>query len=245
LIVSSATYRQSSRVNRELLERDPDNRWLARAPRLRMEAEMLRDSLLFTSGLLDQRIGGPSVYPYQPGGLWEEVSFNPAEFTAQEYHQSHGADLYRRGMYSFWKRTLPPPALAIFDAPTRETCVAVRSRSNTPLQSLVLMNDPLAIEAARWLAERGMREHRDSAETIAAFMFRIATSRPATVGEQQELVDLFQRQRTRFQTNPEAAAQLLATGESPRDEKLDPIQHAAWTAVANVILSLDETTTRN
>jgi hypothetical protein len=245
LMVTSSTYRQSSRVEREFLDRDTDNRWLARAPRLRMEAETLRDSLLFVSGLLDQRIGGPSVFPYQPPGLWEEVSFNPNDFSAQVYFQSRGADLYRRGLYTFWKRTLPPPAMVIFDAPTRETCVASRGRSNTALQALVLMNDPTAIEAARYLAARGMLEQGSSAESTAAFLFQVATSRPPTVGERNELVGLFERQVARFQRDPEAATQLLATGDSPRDQRLDPIPHAAWTVVANTILSLDEFITRN
>jgi hypothetical protein len=244
LIVTSETYRQSSRVDPELYQLDPENRWLARAPRLRMEAETVRDSILFVGGLLDQRIGGPSVYPYQPPGLWEEVSFNPAEFSAQTYNPSHGADLYRRGIYSFWKRTLPPPAMAIFDAPTRETCVAVRGRSNTPLQALVLMNDPMVVEAARHLAERGLREHGESPESIVVFLFQVTTSRVPTWSEQRELTGLFERQRARFGRQPAAARQLLAIGDSPRDEQLDLVRHAAWTVVANVILGLDESVVR-
>ena len=153
LIVTSATYRQSSQVTRALLEKDPENRLLARAPRTRMPAEMIRDTALSVSGLLNPAIGGPSVFPYQPAGLWEEMAFGEG-FTAQAYEQDHGADLYRRGMYTFWKRTVPPASLAAFDAPDREKCTARRVMTNTPLQALALLNDPTYVEAARALAER-------------------------------------------------------------------------------------------
>jgi hypothetical protein len=190
-------------------------------------------------------MGGSSVFPYQPAGLWEEVSFNPDEFSAQEYVPSHGADLYRRGLYTFWKRTLPPPAMVVFDAPTRETCVLQRGRSNTPLQALVLMNEPLSIEAARQLAARGLREHPDSPDSLLVFLFRSATSRPPTLGEQELLRSLYRRQLGHFQENPGAADELLAVGESPRDPLLPAPHLAAWTVVASAILCLDETITRN
>ena len=245
LIVTSETYRQSNRVTPELLTADPENRWLTRSPRLRLEAEALRDSMLFVSGLLNQQVGGKSVFPYQPPGLWEEVSFNPNDFSAQTYVQSHGRDLYRRSMYTFWKRTLPPPALAIFDAPTRETCLDARTRTNTPLQALVLMNETTAIESARHLAGRAMLESGPSPVARVAFLVKLVLSRNTTLGEQDELLRLFDRQRTRFQANPAAARQLLATGESPQDARLDPVEQAAWTIVSNVLLSLDEAITRN
>ena len=153
LIVTSATYRQSSKVTAALLEKDPENRLLARASRLRLPAEMIRDTALAASGLLNGEIGGPSVFPYQPRGLWEEMAFGEG-FSAQAYEQSHGKDLYRRGMYTFWKRTVPPASLATFDAPDREKCTARRALTNTPLQALVLMNDPTYVEAARAMAQR-------------------------------------------------------------------------------------------
>ena len=157
LIVTSATYRQSSKVTPALLEKDPENRLLARGPRLRLPAEMIRDTALAASGLLNDEIGGPSVLPYQPKGLWEEMAFGDG-FSAQAYEQSHGPDLYRRGMYTFWKRTVPPASLATFDAPDREKCTARRALTNTPLQALALMNDPTYVEASRALAQRALLE---------------------------------------------------------------------------------------
>src|SRR5687767_9311067 len=165
-MVLSATYRQSSAVTPDLVARDPENRLLARGPRHRLQAELIRDQALAVSGLLDPRIGGQSVFPYQPPGLWEELMSRSDgdQFTAQKYVQSHGADLYRRSMYTFWKRTSPPPSLSAFDAPDRETCTVRRGRTNTPLQALVLMNDPTYVEAARKLAERVMKEAGASPE---------------------------------------------------------------------------------
>ena len=157
LIVTSATYRQSSQVSAELLEKDPENRLLARGPRFRLPAEMVRDNALAVSHLIDKSIGGPSVFPYQPPGIWEELSRGET-FTAQEYHESTGPDLYRRSMYTFWKRTVPPAALNTFDAPDREKCTSRRLITNTPLQALVLLNDPTYVEAARALAQRAMLE---------------------------------------------------------------------------------------
>src|SRR5262249_8125202 len=153
LIVTSATYRQSSHITPQLLARDPENRLLARGPRFRLPAEFIRDQALAVSGLLVPKIGGPSLHPHPPPGLWEEISFG-AGFSAQKYEQDHGDALHRRSMYTFWKRTCPPPALQTFDAPEREFCMVRRSITNTPLQALVLMNDPTYVQAARKLAER-------------------------------------------------------------------------------------------
>jgi hypothetical protein len=160
LIVMSATYRQSSVVTPALHEKDPENRLLARGPRYRLQAEFIRDQALAVSGLLNREIGGKSVSPYQPPGLWEELMSRDdgKNWTAQTYVQDHGKDLYRRTMYTFWKRTCPPPTLATFDAPDRETCTVRRARTNTPLQALVLLNDPTYVEASRKLAERMMTE---------------------------------------------------------------------------------------
>ncbi len=163
LIVTSATYRQSSRVTPELAERDPENRLLARGPRFRLPAELIRDNALAVSGLLDNRIGGPSVYPYQPKGLWEEMAFGGG-FSGQTYTESTGRDLYRRSMYTVWKRTVPPAALVTFDAPDREKCTARRSVTNTPLQALVLLNDPTYVEAARFLAARMLTQGGKTAD---------------------------------------------------------------------------------
>ena len=246
MLVTSATYRQSSVVSQELLAKDPENRLLARGPRYRLAAEVVRDQALAVSGLLDPRMGGPSVYPYQPPGLWEELMSRSDgdQFTAQKYVQSHGPDLYRRAMYTFWKRTSPPPALSAFDAPDRETCTVRRGRTNTPLQALVLMNDPTYVEAARKLAERLMTEAGASPEERVAFAFRVATARTPKPEEAAVLRKIYDEQLAVYRSNAEAATKLLRVGESPRDEKLDPAELAAWTTVATTILNLDETVTK-
>ena len=179
LIVTSATYRQSSQDDAGALEKDPENRLLARGPRGRLPAEMIRDTALAASGLLNGEIGGPSVLPYQPKGLWEEMAFGDG-FSAQAYEQSHGKDLYRRGMYTFWKRTVPPASLATFDAPDREKCTARRAMTNTPLQALVLLNDPTYVEASRALAQRTIREGGKDVDSRLAYAFRLATARKPT-----------------------------------------------------------------
>ena len=244
LIVTSATYRQASVVTPELLEKDPENRLLARAPRLRLPAEMIRDTALSASGLLNGEIGGPSVLPYQPGGLWEEMAFGEG-FTAQAYEQSHGKDLYRRGLYTFWKRTVPPASMATFDAPDREKCTARRAQTNTPLQALVLLNDPTYVEAARALAERTAIEAGGSETARIAHAFRLATARRPTARETVVLRDLLRQQLTTFRGNRPAAEDLLRVGESPRRTRLDAAELAAWTMVTSTILNLDETITRH
>jgi hypothetical protein len=245
-IVTSATYRQASTVAPALAARDPENRLLARGPRLRLPAEFLRDQALAVSGLLDGRIGGASVSPYQPPGLWEELTsrLDGANFSAQVYNPSHGPDLYRRSMYTFWKRTSPPPALATFDAPDRETCTVRRARTNTPLQALVLLNDPTYVEAARKLAERLMSE-ADSRDARITLAFRLATGRPPRATELRLLGDLFEASLSDFHARPQTALKLLQVGEAPRNERLDVTELAAWTMVASTVLNLDETVTRN
>jgi hypothetical protein len=245
LIVTSSTYCQSSDLQPRHAELDPDNRWLARAARIRLDAEVIRDSALSASGWLDSRVGGASVFPYQPSGLWEELSYNAAEFTAQAYVQSHGRDLYRRSLYTFWKRTLPPPAMTIFDAPTRETCCVARPRTNTPLQALVLMNDPTFVEAARHVAEQVLREPADAPAARVAACCRRVLGRVPDALESTELLRLLQVQLARFQRKPAEAEKLLSVGESAWDRRLTAAELAAWTAVVNVLLSLDETITRN
>jgi Protein of unknown function (DUF1553)/Protein of unknown function (DUF1549)/Planctomycete cytochrome C len=246
LIVTSAAYRQSSTVTAAQLAKDPENRLLARGPRFRLQAEFIRDLALSTSGLINRKIGGPSVSPYQPPGLWEELMSreDSANWTAQTYVQSHGEDLYRRTMYTFWKRTCPPPTLATFDAPDRETCTVRRARTNTPLQALILLNDPTYVEASRKMAERLMTEGGQSVEQRIAYAFRLATARTPRDKEIVALRKVFEKQRAHYAAKKEAALKLLSVGESSRNEALDPADLAAWTTVASVILNLDETITR-
>lgn len=246
LIVTSATYRQASRVSPSLVARDPENRLLARGSRHRLPAEGIRDLALSVSGLLQHKIGGPSVSPYQPAGLWEELMARAdgKNWTAQEYTQSHGADLYRRTMYTFWKRTCPPAQLATFDAPDRETCTVRRARTNTPLQALVLMNDPTYVEASRKFAERILTEGGATLEQRITFAFRLTTARQPTPRELAVLRRVFEQQLTRFQADPAAAAKLLSVGESSRNEQLAAHELAAWAAVASVLLNLDEVVTK-
>jgi len=241
-IVMSAVYRQSSRVRPELEERDPENRLLARMSRFRVQAELVRDNALAISGLLNDEVGGRSVSPYQPPGLWEEVAYG-AQFTAQRYEQSHGKDLYRRGMYSFWKRTLPPASLAIFDAPDREKCVAKRATTNTPLQALALWNDTTYLEAARKLAERSLLEAGPDSTKRIRQMFRLATSRYPNAMELKLLAASAQAQLEEYKANPEAAAKLIQTGES-KSTVQNAVELAAWMNIASAILNLDEVLTK-
>jgi hypothetical protein len=245
LIVTSATYRQDSRVSAKLLVVDPENRLLARGPRRRLSAEVIRDQALSVSGLLVQTIGGRSVRPYQPPGLWRDVAFDfsGANLTAQIYKQDAGADLYRRSLYTFWKRTAPPPTMLLFDAPDRERCVVRRERTSTPLQALVLMNDPTYIETARKLAERAMKEVREEPQGRITRVVRLVTARRPTSEELTTLVQLFENQRKRFTRNEERVAELLSVGESISKEAVDRFDLAAYTIVANVILNLDEAIT--
>jgi len=235
LIVMSATYRQSSQYS----ARDPSNRLLARGPSFRLSAEMVRDQALAVSGLLVPKIGGPSVKPYQPPGLWEAVSYNGEE----TYVPDTDAGLWRRSLYTFWKRQSPPPALLTFDSPTREKCAVRRARTNTPLQSLVLLNDETYIEAARVLATWAQSLKGSESERLA-LAFRRVTSRAADAEELQQLTGLLSRQRTRFATDHEAAAKLIAAGASTHGKDLNPVELAAWTLTLHALLNLDETITR-
>jgi hypothetical protein len=243
LIVTSATYRQSSRVSRELYERDPANKLLARGPRFRLQAELIRDNALAVAGLLSDTIGGPSVSPYQPAGLWDDVAVG-ADYEGTVYKQDKGEGLYRRSMYTFWKRTCPPPGLNTFDAPEREVCTARRSRTNTPLQALVLLNDPTYLEAARKLAERAIQQGGTSVESRLAYAFRIVLSRDPSPAEIEVLTKTFQQRLARFQQSPSSAKSLVSIGESARNESIDDCDLAAWTSVMSLILNLDEAITK-
>ena len=245
LILTSAAYRQRSTVSPEALELDPENKLITRGPRLRLPAEFIRDQALAISGLMNAKIGGASVFPYQPPGLWEELMAREDNdsFTAQKYVQSKGQDLYRRSMYTFWKRTSPPSALGTLDAPDRQTCVVRRQRTNTPLQALLLMNDPTFVEASRKLAERLMVEAQDQDGRVN-LAYRLALSRLPTAAEKSVLIKLFDEQLKRYRADGKAAAELLGVGESPTRAGLDPAELAAWTLVTNAILNLDETITK-
>lgn len=243
LIVTSATYRQSSKATPALLERDPENRLLARMSRFRLSAETVRDNALAVSGLINRKIGGKSVYPYQPPGIWEEIARGEI-FSAQVYRQSHGEDLYRRSMYTFWKRTAPPASLSTFDAPDREKCVSRRSVTNTPLQALVLMNDPTYLEASRVLAQRVLAEGGTDATKRIQFAFRSATGRLPQPRELKVLQALAAKQKAIYAADPKAAADLLQAGEAPVDKRWKPEELAAWSNVASVILNLDEAMTK-
>jgi hypothetical protein len=243
LIVTSAAYRQASRVTPDMLERDPENRLLARMSRFRLPAELVRDNALAASGLLKPAIGGPSVYPYQPPGLWEEMAFHGI-YSAQTYTPSSGDDLYRRSLYTFWKRTVPPATMVTFDAPDREKCTARRPVTNTPMQALITMNDPTYVEAARHLARRAIRDGGPDAARRIEYLFQRVALRKPSAKELTVLRDLSRKQAAHYATHREAALKLLSVGDSPYDKSLDPAELAAWTNVASVLLNLDEAITK-
>jgi hypothetical protein len=225
-IVMSATYRQSSLVTPELLERDPRNTMLSRGPRFRLQAELVRDLALSAGGLLSPRIGGSSVRPYQPFGLWKEIShFGSTPATAQVFVQDHGEKLYRRSMYTFWKRTVPPPSMVAFDAPNREVCTVSRSVTNTPLQALVLLNDPQFVEASCALAQRVLHAQlADNTERIR-YAFELVLARQPTAVELKLLQRTYDRELAAFLREPESALAYLKVGEFDRDKRIVPAEH--------------------
>jgi hypothetical protein len=234
-IVMSATYRQASRVTPELLERDPDNRLLARAPRFRLPAEMIRDQALAWSGLLVEKIGGPSVKPYQPAGLWQELQ------NGKGYEPDKGEGLYRRSLYTYWRRTVAPPAMITFDSPTRETCVVRESRTDTPMQALNLMNDPIYLEASRKLAERLLGH---SLADRIALAVRIVLGRAPRLAEVQALTAARDKFAAYYTAYPDAAEAFLKQGDSPRDLRYAVTDAAAWTAIASLLMNMDEAVTK-
>ena len=270
-MVSSRTYRQASAVRDDLVEHDPENRLLAAYPRRRLSAEQIRDLALYTSGLLVERFGGPPVKPYQPEGLWQEVSM--LQSNTRTFERDSGDALWRRSLYTYWKRAVPPPSLLTFDAPTRESCVIRRQSTNTPLQALVLWNDAQFVEASRVLAARVLRggevagasmeagasdpahvmEVGTAVDDDAAIddaarlveLFRIATGRVPDDEEQPLLADALADFRERFADDPAAAEGLVSVGEAPRATSLDPAEHAAWTMLCNAVLNLHETLTQD
>jgi hypothetical protein len=237
LIVNSATFRQSSQVTPRLLARDPENRLLARGPRLRLPAEMVRDQALLAAGQLVEQVGGPSVKPLQPAGLWSELT------GGEDYQPGAGADLVRRSLYTFWKRTIPPPMLTTFDAPARETCVVRETRTNTPLQALSLMNDVTYVEAARVLAQRVMNQASTPAERLT-LAFRLVTARRPGDSELKVMLEGLEHNLAQYRSDQNGSSKLIRVGESAPDEKLDPSELAAYAAVASLILNLDEAVTK-
>jgi hypothetical protein len=234
MIVTSATYRQSSLATPEAVAADPANVWLARGPKHRLQAEQIRDQALAASGLLVARMGGPSVRPYQPAGVWEESG------TGKTYHQDKGEKLYRRSLYTFWRRTAPPPSMLNFDATSREVCAAKREVTATPLQALVLLNDPQYLEAGRVLAEAVWRaQPKDEAERITEMMRRIL-GRTASVREQATLERLYREQVAYFAAHPDAAERYLGIGDRVRDRSLPLVETAATAVVANALMNHDE-----
>ena len=243
LIVTSATFRQSSKVNAHVTARDPMNRLLARGPRMRLSGTAIRDQALLVSGLLSERQGGHSVKPYQPDGLWEELSFGSGKTTIDFYEQDHGENLYRRSLYTFWKRTVAPPQLSIFDGGGREGCRVRGDTTNTPMQALNLQNDVTFIEAARHLAQRMIHEGGQTVANRITFGWRLALGRSPNSDELVLLVNSAARHRERYAHAQEEALKLLNNGESSRDKSLPPHEHAALTVVALTILNLDESIT--
>ena len=237
LIVMSATYRQSSVPSPELLEKDPENRLLARGPKARLTAEMIRDNALYVSGLLVDKVGGSSVKPYQPAGLWKEKS-------GRTYEHDKGEGLYRRSLYTFWKRTSPPPSMMIFDAAKRDVCVVKRRETNTPMQALLLLNDTQFVEASLFLGQRMLKEGGDTVLEQIQFVFRLTTGRYPTEKEIEILQKLYQEQQKIFEADPDQAEKLLAIGEKEPDPSLPSTQVATATTVASTMLNFDDTITK-
>jgi len=238
-IAVSATYRQSSRGSAELMTRDPQNVLLARGPARRLTAEMLRDQALNVSGLLVERIGGPSVKPYQPAGLWEEIAMGKPK-----YELGRGEDLYRRSLYSFWKRTVPPPSMMLFDAAERNVCTVKRQSTSTPLQALALLNDVQVVEAARFVGQRMLREGGATLEARIDWVFRLVTGRRAAPAEQTILRTLYEEQLAEFNRDPQAAERFNAMGASATDATLPAAVRAASAVLAQALLNFDETVMR-
>jgi hypothetical protein len=236
-IVMSGTYRQSSKISADLLQRDPENRLLARGPRIRLAPEMVRDQALAVAGLLVETVGGPSVKPYQPAGLWQELS------GGKGYVQDKGAGLYRRTIYSYWKRTVAPPSMVNFDSPNRETCTVRETRTNTPLQALDLMNDVTYVEAARKLAERMIASSPDSKERIS-FAYHAVLARDPKPSEAGVLLDALSKFKAGFEAGQNSASEYLREGDSRPTVNVPPAELAAYAAVAGIVLNLDEAVTK-
>ncbi len=242
-MVLSATYRQDSAASPELFGRDAENRLLARGPRFRLPAEILRDQALSLAGLMTDRIGGPSVFPYQPEGLYQGIVV-AADYPGTKYIESTGDDLYRRSLYTFWKRTVTHPTMTVFDAPDREFCIVRRSATNTPLQALTLLNDPIYVEAARKLAERTIRDGGSSPAERLRYAFVLATGRQPKQNEVDVLVQTFEKMLAEYRADEKGARGLISVGASVAATNIPVIELAAYMAVTNMILNLDEVVTK-
>ena len=238
-LVTSTAYKQSSLTSKELLEKDPFNKFVARQARFRLDAELVRDNALAVSGLLVPKVGGPSVKPYQPPGYWAYLNF-----PGREWQTDTGEKVYRRGLYTHWQRQYLHPSLAAFDAPSREECTADRVRSNTPLQALVLLNDPIYVEAARALAELALASTKGDADRIG-WLFQRAVSRPIKPAEKAVLLELLTKHRAEYAVDPKAAEALLKVGAKPLPTDANKPELAAWTSIARTVLNLHATITRN
>jgi hypothetical protein len=239
LLVTSRAYRQSSHASPELQQRDPDNRFLARQGRYRLPAEMVRDQALAASGLLVRGYGGASVRPYQPEDYYKHLNFPPRTYVPDCDERQ-----WRRGVYVHWQRQYLHPTLKALDAPSREECTAQRPRSNTPLAALALLNDPSFVEAARALAQRILQEGGRTSPQRLELAFRLALSRPPDDREREVLSRLLETSAAHYALNAQAAQQLAGVGQAPLPENIDPLELAAWTAVARVLLNLSESMTR-
>jgi len=235
----SNAYRQSSVAAKDVREKDPTNLWLVRQNRFRIDAEFVRDTALAVAGLLTTKVGGSSSHPYQPDGYWALLNF-----PTRTWPTDKNEDEYRRGLYTYWCRTFPHPSLTAFDAPSREECTNERPRSSTPLQALVLLNDPTYVEAARVFAAAAMKEGQTAPERLNA-MYHRALSRPAKPEEIKVLEALVEKHRSEFRKDPKGAQELLKVGLAPLPANADPAELAAWTSVARVVLNLHEAVTRN
>ena len=242
LLVTSATYRQSGAITPEKMQRDPKNRLMSRGPRFRMDAEMIRDYALASSGLLVRKLGGPSVKPYQPDGVWEAVAMN--ESNTHFYKRDMGDSLYRRSLYTFWKRSAPPASLDIFNAPSRESCTVRRDRTDTPLQALVTLNDVQYVEAARMLAQRALKEGGTTSRTQVDFLAHRLLARSFRAEEQPVVQKTLTELQTFYDAHPKEAQQLLLVGDSKADPNLKPERLAAWTMLVNQLMNLDEVLTK-
>jgi uncharacterized protein DUF1553/concanavalin A-like lectin/glucanase superfamily protein len=237
-IVMSATYRQSSKVSPELLQKDPDNRLLARGARLRLGPEIIRDQALAVSGLLVQKVGGPSVKPYQPPGLWQELA------GGKGYVEDEGAGLYRRSLYTYWKRTSPPPFMTNFDSPNREQCTVFENRTNSPLQALDLMNDVTFLEASRKLAERMIIEGGSSPEQRVEYGYRLVFARAPKPAQAGVLLKTLLKFEQNYRADEKAAKEYLDQGKSPVQTGMETAELAAYTTIANLMLNLDDAITK-
>jgi hypothetical protein len=239
MIATSATYRQSSKQTPEVLEADPTNKWLTRAPRLRLEAEQVRDQALELSGLLSEKMFGPSVYPPQPAGLWQ-AAFNGE----RTYPTSTGEDRYRRGVYTFWRRTTPYPSMAAFDAPSREQCTVRRIQTSTPIQAFVTMNDPVYVECSQALARRIVKEGGATPEQRAEWALKLCLARPSNPEQVKQVVALYTDELSRYKKDTIAATSMATDPLGPLPPGCDAADMAAWTVVSNVLLNLDGVLTK-